>query len=686
MQGSGPVAVMDADRTDPTQGATHSQTVPQPGATSPPGTLQLPAQRPPTPLPNGLRLTGFSTLPPCAHTHCLELPLGTTVAPLGIGGGALVYPATYYGRPAAAKVIQDGSIGGGENNDGGVAERRWLDRELLFLPYLSHDNVVAFRHYAHLPQRGVHVMVMERLSGSLEMTLRRMDRDSVSLTAPAFLRIAADVAVGLAYVHSLGLVHADIKPHNILMTHPDTRVVGADGSPRLEFPDTSVAKLADFAVCLDTNNRNESVDLGHTPRFLAPECRRMTSRLGNSDGGGDGRRTVQAATHPSPTRDMFALGMVLYELLIGVPQSTTSRSRSWTALTTDGRAAAAVAAAAVDAATAAAEADEAAAAAAAVANLVASVRGHGGTAGAATAAGAPSRIRLVHELPRAVELTCALLSADPAARPTASRVAALAVEMFHRAVEAAGGHPVPWAGTPAGSGGGGGYYTGAAAFVGVSRPPVPPSPPPFPYGAPGGAAPIPRGAAWAAAPAVACALCRAAAAPCACGASTHSTARGWPYVTPPGVEGPPAAARPSSLGSLVTVAGEEAVRPSRLPPEDPMVTAAEMGASPPVTVVGGASPRVAAAGGVSPTVAAVGGASRPVAVVGGTIPPVAVVGGASPPFAAAARAPPPVAAVTATTAAAAVLPPRVVCPAQASPGADRTGGGGSSHDEAVTTA
>lgn len=307
---------MDADRTDPTQGATHSQTVPQPGATSPPGTLQLPAQRPPTPLPNGLRLTGFSTLPPCAHTHCLELPLGTTVAPLGIGGGALVYPATYYGRPAAAKVIQDGSIGGGENNDGGVAERRWLDRELLFLPYLSHDNVVAFRHYAHLPQRGVHVMVMERLSGSLEMTLRRMDRDSVSLTAPAFLRIAADVAVGLAYVHSLGLVHADIKPHNILMTHPDTRVVGADGSPRLEFPDTSVAKLADFAVCLDTNNRNESVDLGHTPRFLAPECRRMTSRLGNSDGGGDGRRTVQAATHPSPARDMFALGMVLYELLI----------------------------------------------------------------------------------------------------------------------------------------------------------------------------------------------------------------------------------------------------------------------------------------------------------------------------------------------------------------------------------
>lgn len=574
---------MDAKQALPAGGATLHQTSTLPGVTPPPGMHRQPERRPPEPLPNGLRLTEFSTLPPCAHTNCLELPLGTTVTPLGIGGGALVYPATYYGRPAAAKVIQDGTIGGGENNDGGRAERGWLDRELRFLPYLSHDNVVAFRHYVHLPQRGVHVMVMERLSGSLEMSLRKMDRESMALTAPAFLSIVADVAVGLAYIHSLGLVHADIKPHNILLTHPDMYVAGADGSTRLQFPERSVAKLADFAVCLDSNNKNESVDLGHTPRFLAPECRQAATRRGDNDGGGSGG-DVQQAMRPVPSRDMYALGMVLHELLTGIPPSATGRSRSWTALNAGGGLAAHDAAA--EEAAAAAEADEAAAQAVAVANLVASNRGHGKTAAGAAAAAASRRCPLIHELPRAVELTCALLSADPAARPTATRVAALAGEMFHRAVEAAGGHA---AGAAAIGRPGGGGRPGAAPTVSVPRPPVSPPPQSFPEGAGEGAAYKPQGTAWAATTAAACGGCTtaaaaAAAAACECNASTGSTAMEWPYVAPTGVLGPLVAVRPSSQRTWVTVAGEE-VRPCRLPPEDPQATAAAGGAPPPKAAV-----------------------------------------------------------------------------------------------------
>ena len=95
-------------------------------------------------------------------------------------------------------------------------------------------------------------------------------------------RLLVDIASGLAAAHRSGLVHRDVKPDNILLTHCRT------------------AKLGDFGLARSVElSPYSSTMLVGTPNFMAPE--------------------IFAGEEPTPATDVFSLGVTLYVMLAGEP-------------------------------------------------------------------------------------------------------------------------------------------------------------------------------------------------------------------------------------------------------------------------------------------------------------------------------------------------------------------------------
>jgi serine/threonine-protein kinase len=120
-------------------------------------------------------------------------------------------------------------------------------------------------------------------------TLRARLRRETQLPVSDALRIAADVADALDYAHRQGVVHRDIEPENILL--PEGQAVLAD---------FGIALAADAAA--DARLTETGVSLG-TPYYMSPE-----------QAAGD--RNLSARS------DIYALGAVVYEMLVGEPPFT----------------------------------------------------------------------------------------------------------------------------------------------------------------------------------------------------------------------------------------------------------------------------------------------------------------------------------------------------------------------------
>jgi serine/threonine-protein kinase len=200
------------------------------------------------------------------------------VRELGRGGMGLVYLAEQEGegfrRPVALKVMEH-AVPGTE------LERRFRD-ERRILAGLEHPGIARFYDAGRTPD-GRGFLALEYVDGQ-DLLEHARQRD-----LPVEQRIHLFLAVldAVEFAHARSIVHRDLKPGNIL--------VGADGRPRLL--DFGIAKLVDpdpDAASTETRTEHRAM----TPAYASPEQFR-------------GDRVTAAA-------DVFSLGVVLYELLVGV--------------------------------------------------------------------------------------------------------------------------------------------------------------------------------------------------------------------------------------------------------------------------------------------------------------------------------------------------------------------------------
>jgi len=194
------------------------------------------------------------------------------VEKLGTGGMALVYRArdTMLERNVAIKILREDY-----SKDPEFQTRFRLEAKAA--ANLSHPNIVTVHDFGF--DQGQLFIVMEHVPGTdLKTYIDKLGR----LRAEDAIPLIVQACAGIGYAHRAGLVHCDIKPHNMLIT-PDQRL-----------------KVTDFGIAraLASIHPEEKSDVvWGSPLYFSPE---QASGLA-----------------PTPSSDVYSLGVVLYELLTG---------------------------------------------------------------------------------------------------------------------------------------------------------------------------------------------------------------------------------------------------------------------------------------------------------------------------------------------------------------------------------
>jgi protein kinase-like protein len=209
---------------------------------------------------------------------------------MGSGATGVIYEAVRIadGMPVAVKLLRAAAA-----HEAVASDRLRREAEALGLAW--HPNVVEVIDHGHLPD-GTAYLVMELLHGeSLAARLSSKGR----LSPWELLPVAMQVCDALAAVHAAGVVHRDVKPSNIFLSVDHDDPMGAER-----------VKLLDFGIARveweETRITNTGGPLG-TPGYMSPE-----QEVGSGEV--DGRS------------DLFALGAVLYECLVGEPPPPQSPS------------------------------------------------------------------------------------------------------------------------------------------------------------------------------------------------------------------------------------------------------------------------------------------------------------------------------------------------------------------------
>ena len=196
------------------------------------------------------------------------------VRPLGQGGMARVLLARdeLLDRPVALKVLRDDLA----RSEEFVSRFR---HEAKAAASLSDENIVRVFDAGHADDGAFYISMEYVAGGTLDDRLKREG----PLEPAEAARIAVDVALALAAAHEGGIVHRDVKPHNVFLTERGDVKVG----------DFGIALAAGATLLTQT-----SLILG-TARYISPE--------------------VAEGRPATPKSDLYSLGVVLYEMLAGRP-------------------------------------------------------------------------------------------------------------------------------------------------------------------------------------------------------------------------------------------------------------------------------------------------------------------------------------------------------------------------------
>ncbi len=202
---------------------------------------------------------------------------------LGQGGMGAVYLADQrsMGREVAVKVISPGRLDAADTDAIEAASR--FVREARLTARVSSPHVVSVID-AGRTDDGLLFLAMERLHGR---GLDAVIADEAPLPPARAVGIAVQIALALEAAHAQGIIHRDLKPSNVMVL--------------AEPADRDFVKVLDFGIARslagDHTTLTRRGDLFGTPAYLSPEMAR-----GQPCG---------------PAADVYALGLIAYELLAG---------------------------------------------------------------------------------------------------------------------------------------------------------------------------------------------------------------------------------------------------------------------------------------------------------------------------------------------------------------------------------
>lgn len=191
---------------------------------------------------------------------------------IGRGGMAVVYRARCHrlNRYVAVKILKDEL-----SRDEDFRRRFYAESQAVAM--LSHPNIVAVYDVNH--SNDIDYIVMELIDG---LTLKQYMQQRGALSWREALHFATQIAKALEHAHSRGIIHRDIKPHNIMILK--------DGS----------VKVADFGIArLNSAQNTLTREALGSVHYISPEQAKGAQ--------------VDARS------DLYSLGVVMYEMLTGKP-------------------------------------------------------------------------------------------------------------------------------------------------------------------------------------------------------------------------------------------------------------------------------------------------------------------------------------------------------------------------------
>ncbi|GAA0186184.1 non-receptor serine/threonine protein kinase [Lithospermum erythrorhizon] len=221
---------------------------------------------------NGGRVTSVET----EEEHSVDLSKLYLGLRFAHGAHSQLYHGEYNDEAVAVKMTRIP-----DDDENGILTamlEKQYQREVTLLSRLHHQNVIKFIAACRKPP--VFCVVTEYLpEGSLRAYLHKLELEHQSVPLQKLISLALDIARGMEYIHSQGMIHRDLKPENILINE-DFHL-----------------KIADFGIACEEAHCDLLAEDPGTYRWMAPELIKRKPY---------GRKV-----------DVYGFGLILWELVAG---------------------------------------------------------------------------------------------------------------------------------------------------------------------------------------------------------------------------------------------------------------------------------------------------------------------------------------------------------------------------------